>query len=122
PKRKGKASALLRDYYGLGGGLSTANEDPTDPDSASFDKKAAYRSIVASSTLPQLLKRECDLLTELRELDGERQSLVYNHHHELIAASETIAKMKARAESLDGSLDALRASFSNISQLFSDLA
>ncbi len=30
-KKRGKASALLRDYYGLGGGLSTANEDPTDP-------------------------------------------------------------------------------------------
>lgn len=28
---------------------------------------------------------------EIRELDSERQSLVYNHHHELIAASDTIA-------------------------------
>lgn len=33
-----------------------------------------------------------DLLrSEIRELDSERQSLVYNHHHELIAASDTIA-------------------------------
>ena len=31
PKKKGKASALLRDYYGLSRGLSQANEDPTDP-------------------------------------------------------------------------------------------
>lgn len=55
-----------------------------------------------------LLKRENDLLTgkysfaqnwasfvksgiEIRELDSERQSLVYNHHHELIAASDTIS-------------------------------
>lgn len=30
--------------------------------------------------------------TEIRELDGERQSLVYNHHHELIEASDTIRK------------------------------
>lgn len=29
--------------------------------------------------------------TEIRQLDSERQSLVYNHHHELIAASDTIA-------------------------------
>lgn len=28
---------------------------------------------------------------EIRELDSERQALVYNHHHELIAASDTIA-------------------------------
>jgi hypothetical protein len=54
-----------------------------------------------------LLKRENELLTgmslfaqearagvfplEIRELDSERQSLVYNHHHELIAASTTIS-------------------------------
>lgn len=28
--------------------------------------------------------------TEIRELDSERQSLVYNHHSDLIAASDTI--------------------------------
>jgi len=28
---------------------------------------------------------------EIRQLDSERQSLVYNHHHELIAASDTIS-------------------------------
>ena len=31
------------------------------------------------------------MLSEIRQLDSERQSLVYNHHHELIAASDTIA-------------------------------
>lgn len=29
--------------------------------------------------------------TEIRQLDSDRQSLVYNHHHELIAASDTIS-------------------------------
>jgi hypothetical protein len=29
--------------------------------------------------------------SEIKELDSERQSLVYNHHHELIAARDTIA-------------------------------
>ena len=33
------------------------------------------------------------LVIEIRELDGERQSLVYNHHHELIEASDTIRKV-----------------------------
>jgi len=33
------------------------------------------------------------MTTEIRELDGERQSLVYNHHHELIEASDTIRKV-----------------------------
>jgi hypothetical protein len=66
---------------------------------------------------------------------------VYNHHHELIEASGTIAKarvialllsrgptdsrdllqMKARAESLDSSLDALRGSFESVAQLAGSL-
>ena len=32
-----------------------------------------------------------DVAIEIRQLDSERQSLVYNHHHELIAANDTIA-------------------------------
>lgn len=74
-----------------------------------FDAKTYYEQLITTSSLPTLLKRENDLLTgvwdsrvfhffialtrwtEIRQLDSERQSLVYNHHHELIAASDTIA-------------------------------
>ncbi|KAL4249140.1 Vacuolar protein sorting-associated protein 51, partial [Pleurotus pulmonarius] len=72
--------------------------------------------------LSTLLKRENELLTEIRELDGERQSLVYNHHHELIAASDTIAAVKTRAESLDADLDLLKAAFSDISRLVAEVS
>lgn len=34
------------------------------------------------------------MVLEIRELDSERQALVYNHHHELIAASDTIAAVR----------------------------
>jgi vacuolar protein sorting-associated protein 51 len=85
------------------------------PDSTAFDAKAYYEQLITTSSLPALLKRENDLLsgtsmfkseldrsvlaednrnnfyTEIRQLDSERQSLVYNHHHELVAASDTIA-------------------------------
>jgi len=54
-------------------------------------------------------------------LDSGRQSLVYNHHHELIAASDTISAMKVRADELDPELDALKAAFSKISRLSSKL-
>ena len=84
-------------------------------DSASFDAKAYYEQLITTTTLTGLLKRENELsaglstlfgflpyvyiaylsdfvslVLEIRQLDGERQSLVYNHHHELIAASDTI--------------------------------
>lgn len=81
-------------------------------------------------------------LAEIRQLEGERQSLVYNHHHELIAASDTISavsfpgfytsriqsaalslvQMKTRAEGLDVDLDLLRAAFSEISRLTAEVS
>ena len=63
-------------------------------DSSAFDAKAYYEQLITTASLPSLLKRENDLLSEIRELDSERQSLVYNHHHELIAASDTIAAVR----------------------------
>ncbi|MBW0494585.1 hypothetical protein O181_034300 [Austropuccinia psidii MF-1] len=57
-----------------------------------------------------------------RELDAKRQSLVYNHHHELVEASETIGKMTAGSDKLDGTLVRLQDSFSSISELLSTLS
>ena len=97
--KKRRAANLLRDYYGLSSpGAPPASTtttpavppDPTDPDNPAFSKAASLDALLASNTLSQLLAKESQLLTEIRQLDGERQSLVYNHHHELVAASDTI--------------------------------
>ncbi|CAO1625209.1 unnamed protein product [Parajaminaea phylloscopi] len=98
----------LRDYYGLG-----AAQGQSVPPSPSTTTNA----VVSASTIPALLKTESDLLTQIRELDGERQSLVYNHHTDLVAASETIAKMKSHAERLDTTLASLKSSFSAMNRL-----
>ncbi|KAI0359984.1 hypothetical protein OH77DRAFT_1446761 [Trametes cingulata] len=125
---KTRARELLRKHYGLGlgpppplGGVKSS-QDPMDFDSPAFDARAYYEQLITTSSLPTLLKTENDLLTEIRQLDSERQSLVYNHHHELIAASDTIAAMKSRAENLDADLDLLRAAFSEISRLSAEIS
>jgi hypothetical protein len=41
-----------------------------------------------------------DCIAEIRQLDSDRQSLVYNHHHELIAASDTIGAVSQAAQRL----------------------
>lgn len=61
------------------------------------------------------------MVGEIRLLDSERQNLVYNHHHELIAASDTIGAIKAHAESLDADLELLKAAFDEISRLSNEL-
>ncbi|KAF9490352.1 hypothetical protein BDN71DRAFT_1400104 [Pleurotus eryngii] len=123
---KTRARDLLRKHYGLGVGppppLPGNTADPMSLDSSAFDAKSYYEQLITTASLSTLLKRENELLAEIRELDGERQSLVYNHHHELIAASDTIAAVKTRAESLDADLDLLKAAFSDISRLVAEVS
>jgi len=125
---KSRAKDLLRKHYGLGIGppppkpVGSNSQDPMDMNSSAFDAKTYYEQLITTSSLPALLKRENELLSEIRQLEGERQSLVYNHHHELIAASDTISAMKTRAECLDGDLDLLRAAFSEISRLTAEVS
>ncbi|KAG9051165.1 hypothetical protein FS837_011280 [Tulasnella sp. UAMH 9824] len=120
PTPKGRARDLLRKHYGLGLPIPTPTGNPTDPmdvDSTAFDAKAYYDQLITVSTLSGLLKRENELVSEIRNLESDRQALVYNHHHELIAASDTIRAMKQRADSLDVDLEKLKAAFSEISRL-----
>ena len=78
-------------------------------DSPAFDSRAYYGQLITTASLTTLLKKENELLTgelfrdhvaysrlympcpEMRQLDSERQALVYNHHHELIDATDTIS-------------------------------
>ena len=130
----------MRNYYGLGDASSQAPQR-IDPDASTFDAQVAFQTLLQEKSLAQLLKAESDLLTEIRELDGERQSLVYNHHHELVSASETIGRvrelhgdgggfgqecahpfsftptqMKNRADALTPSLNSLNSSLADISR------
>ncbi|KXN81309.1 hypothetical protein AN958_05164 [Leucoagaricus sp. SymC.cos] len=122
PPQRTRARDLLRKHYGLGLGPPPSSGNAMDPmnlDSPAFDAKSYYEQLI---TFPMLIKRENELMTEIRQLDSERQSLVYNHHHELIAASDTIAAMKTQAENLDANLDLLRVAFSEISRLAAEVS
>lgn len=110
---KRRAKNLLRDYYGLsaqggdaagtgagagdgavkGKGKDRGDYRDDDFDSPHFDAQRFFDNFVSKATLPQLLDQANTLMGEVRELDGERQSLVYNHHHELVEASGTIGKV-----------------------------
>ncbi|TDL25677.1 hypothetical protein BD410DRAFT_603991 [Rickenella mellea] len=126
-KPKGRARDLLRKHYGLGVGPPPPLQgpgrplDPMNMDSPAFDARSYYEQLISTSSLLTLLKRENELTSEIRQLDSERQSLVYNHHHELIAASDTISTIKTRAESLDVDLEKLREAFSEISRLGAEI-
>jgi hypothetical protein len=133
---------LLRDFYGLKGTAASPRAQTSDPldigasatlnpssanytDSPNFSAQQYYQHLVASASLPQLLEKTTSLssgeqtmltplTSDIGNLKSARHSLVYNHHHELFSAGDTIAHLNHRTPELLGILAELQQTFSDI--------
>ncbi|KAG7293803.1 hypothetical protein NEMBOFW57_003860 [Staphylotrichum longicolle] len=75
---------------------STANEPPaSELDSAAFSPPAYVARLLETSTLADLLRAYARVLSEMRALDAEKKALVYDNYSKLIAATETIRRMRS---------------------------
>jgi hypothetical protein len=90
----------LRDFYNLDKAKLNSS---TDLDRENFDGKEYVDKLVKERNLATLIVLENDLVqgtpihsvinVDIRNLDGERKSLVYDNYNKLIAATETIRKV-----------------------------
>lgn len=78
-------------------------------DEESFDAETYVQELLKSSTLKTVLKAEGSLVSEIKNLDGERKALVYDNYSKLIAATQTIGTMRSSMdEAGGGSLQSIR--------------
>jgi vacuolar protein sorting-associated protein 51 len=63
-------------------------------DEPDFDAEAYIQDLLKSSNLKTVLKAEASLVSEIKNLDGERKALVYDNYSKLIAATQTIGTMR----------------------------
>ncbi|KAK4100361.1 hypothetical protein N658DRAFT_451197, partial [Parathielavia hyrcaniae] len=95
----------LREYYNIRASspsVPTTNTNANKPlpspptlDSADFDAPAYLAQLLSTASLADLLRTYAGLLGEMRALDAERKALVYDNYSKLIAATETIRRMRA---------------------------
>ncbi|CAG8771609.1 19004_t:CDS:2, partial [Racocetra fulgida] len=64
-------------------------------------------------------KKADPLDIEIRQLDGDMKTLVYENYNKFISATDTIRKMKSNVESMESEMDQLSKSISNISNVTS---
>ena len=112
--------AALREYYNLKKAPSTPSEPPDDAseassihdfstsdiapsllDSPSFDASSYIQNVLETQSLGELLKTYNGVLTDIRALDAEKKALVYDNYSKLIAATETIRRMRANMDPLN---------------------
>ncbi|KAK5995695.1 Vacuolarsorting-associated-like-like protein [Cladobotryum mycophilum] len=96
----------LREYYNLRANAPRIeildSEVPTSElDAQNFSAGEYVAKLVAESTLQDLLRLYTKVLGEVRALDAEKKALVYDNYSKLIAATETIRKMRANMDPLN---------------------
>ncbi|KAL2023736.1 hypothetical protein VTK56DRAFT_1450 [Thermocarpiscus australiensis] len=119
PQNKRANRAALREYYNLrsrstptptptvaiiadttDATTSTSTSIITNPfdtelDQPDFDPAAYASRVLATASLADLLRTYARIVSEMRALDAEKKALVYDNYSKLIAATETIRRMRA---------------------------
>ncbi|KAI0862120.1 Vps51/Vps67-domain-containing protein [Xylaria cubensis] len=115
--------AALREYYNIRKGAAAGTATPpqvevTDPtgetgphehsevppsemDKEGFNADAFVKKALAENGMQDLLRLYTRVLGETRALDAEKKALVYDNYSKLIAATETIRKMRTNMDPLN---------------------
>lgn len=82
-----------------------------------LDAEAYVARLCERLGVRELLHTENELLSEIRGLDGERKALVYDNYSKLIAATETIRRMRASMEPLAPTTSTLEPAIAHIAEV-----
>ncbi|NXS86675.1 VPS51 protein, partial [Erpornis zantholeuca] len=106
----------LQRYYGPSTAeAAEAPPDPTDINGPHFDPEVFMTKVRSECPLGQLLAREAALGREIRALDSDMQTLLYENYNKFISATDTIRKMKVDFRHMEAEMDDLAANMAAIS-------
>uniref|UniRef100_U3KA92 Vacuolar protein sorting-associated protein 51 homolog n=1 Tax=Ficedula albicollis TaxID=59894 RepID=U3KA92_FICAL len=112
----GAAGSPEARYYGPATAeAAEAAPDPTDINGPHFDPEAFMTKVRSECPLGQLLAREAALGREIRALDSDMQTLLYENYNKFISATDTIRKMKVDFRHMEAEMDDLAANMAAIS-------
>ncbi|KAK3062730.1 hypothetical protein LTS18_003474 [Coniosporium uncinatum] len=126
--------AALREFYGLKNAPTPASatgesaeneggsEELSELDREGFDAEGYVKGILEREGLEGVLRVESGLINEIRGLDGERKALVYDNYSKLIAATDTIRKMRTNMDPLTPATSTLSPAISHIAETASALS
>lgn len=86
---------MLKMYYGMEEetpGSSTV--DPCDINGAHFDPDMYLSKLIKEKSLTDLMDEEAKTVTQIRALDSDMQTLVYENYNKFISATDTIRKVR----------------------------
>ncbi|KAI5614372.1 vacuolar protein sorting-associated protein 51-like [Silurus asotus] len=117
PKRR--VHGLLQLYYGLSKeekAEQTEAADPCDINGPHFDPELYLNKLRKECSLTELMDQESCMVKQIRSLDSDMQTLVYENYNKFISATDTIRKMKNDFKKMEDEMDCLSANMASITE------
>ncbi|KAJ2631345.1 hypothetical protein GGF44_003962, partial [Coemansia sp. RSA 1694] len=89
--------------------------NPLDIDSQAFDARKYLKKALLEQGVSELLATDIRLVGQVRQIDGDMKTMVYENYSKFISATETIGKMKADADFMDAEMERLSRRVNDIS-------
>ncbi|CAF0948271.1 unnamed protein product [Adineta ricciae] len=88
--------------------------DPTNIDSPGFDPETYVTKLLRESRLTSLIEKEQLLTKQIKTLDNEMQTLVYENYNKFISATDTIRQMKKDFKTMEDEMKRLMSTMSSV--------
>ncbi|KAJ8348167.1 hypothetical protein SKAU_G00267560 [Synaphobranchus kaupii] len=119
PGRKRRAHGMLKHYYGLNEEGKTDQPeslDPCDINGPHFDPEVFLNKLRKECSLAELMDQESCMVKQIRALDSDMQTLVYENYNKFISATDTIRKMKNDFKKMEDEMDCLSTNMAAITE------
>ncbi|KAI7793053.1 vacuolar protein sorting-associated protein 51 homolog [Triplophysa rosa] len=120
PSRRRQVHSMLKMYYGLNeeGKCTEQAEslDPCDINGPHFDPEIYLNKLRQECSLGELMDHESCMVKQIRSLDSDMQTLVYENYNKFISATDTIRKMKNDFKKMEDEMDCLSANMTAITE------
>ncbi|XP_067656588.1 vacuolar protein sorting-associated protein 51 homolog [Haliotis asinina] len=120
---KRRRHGVLKMYYGIDEEKpGTTTVDPCDIDGAHFKPDIYLSTLIKKSSLTELMDRENEMVRQIRALDSDMQTLVYENYNKFISATDTIRKMKNDFKKMEDEMDHLATNMSAITEFSANIS
>ncbi|XP_040575275.1 vacuolar protein sorting-associated protein 51 homolog [Lepeophtheirus salmonis] len=112
PDRERRRAKLGEFYQNPRGG----QESELDLDGVVFDAERYTSKLIKEASLSQLLNKEDEISKQIRSLDSEMQTLVYENYNKFILATDTIQKMRSDFGGMEGEMTNLATKMGQVAE------
>ncbi|KAJ3588602.1 hypothetical protein NHX12_009456 [Muraenolepis orangiensis] len=124
--RKRRVHGMLKLYYGLNEEGKPVEQpeslDPCDINGQHFDPDVYLNKLRRECSLGELMDQESCMVKQIRSLDSDMQTLVYENYNKFISATDTIRKMKNDFKKMEDEMDCLSTNMAAITEFSASIS